>query len=757
MKKSILLFILVSLFTCAFAVKPVVTVNEAKQTAANFLTEQCYIKAASIHLTLQHTETDENGDPLYYRFRLNNRGFVIVSATELYYPVLAFSYESDYAPCPENDAFCASYKKNIKDAKFENKPVSVKATEAWAHYNKANFSKSKSDSVSECQPFLTTQWGQKKYYNQYCPFDGNANENDKDLHTVVGSMALAMATVINYYRYPTQGYGGVSYISVNGVESYPRIFLNLNEVTYNYDAMTSSLDNYNGEVAKLLFHTGATAQTNYSAERSTADKTKTDPVNAFNALKQYWGMTNDAVQKVRDDIDSIHWITDYVLPDLDEKRPVIYSAYKAADRKDHLCFVIDGYKYLPSSQGSGHDVYLHVNSNPSSAVGMKKGFYMYPSGSFSYRIGESVIRLLHPDEINIEKPIASETINTATAGTVCDGAGNMLYASNSNRQWLIQTPNATGYDFTFKRLNTEENNDVITVYSGTTADPANLKYTFSGQHLTVDAGDVTQGSSISVEYDMDPLPASFSIESESVLITFTSNDTIEDYGFVLEYKARYNQPVSCENANFVGKQHYVITDTTTTSVVNAFDIESSEDLYAPNKVCSWIVSDPAILSYHFDFSKFDLKAGDFVEIVSTSTIPELLYRFDVFNWPQPGGYDVDATEMKVRFVTDHWMEGEGFELEYWAILGINQESGLSDIRIYPNPATNFLNVELNADAQNIKADIVDMSGKVLYQDILNHNGGIQNYKIPVSNLANGIYFLHLNTPTGQSIQKFIVK
>ena len=42
MKKSILLFILVSLFTWSYAVNPVVTVNDAKQTATNFLTEQCH-------------------------------------------------------------------------------------------------------------------------------------------------------------------------------------------------------------------------------------------------------------------------------------------------------------------------------------------------------------------------------------------------------------------------------------------------------------------------------------------------------------------------------------------------------------------------------------------------------------------------------------------------------------------------------------------------------------------------------------------
>ena len=114
MKKSILLFILVSLLSCAFAVKPVVTVNEAMQTATNFLTEQCYINAESIHLTLQHTETDENGEPLFYRFQLNDQGFVIVSASEYYHPVLAFSYESNFEAGKESNAFCESYKKNIQ-------------------------------------------------------------------------------------------------------------------------------------------------------------------------------------------------------------------------------------------------------------------------------------------------------------------------------------------------------------------------------------------------------------------------------------------------------------------------------------------------------------------------------------------------------------------------------------------------------------------------------------------------------------------
>ena len=278
---------------------------------------------------------------------MNNQGFVIVSATELYHPVLAFSYESNYEASKENDAFCSSYKENIKAAKQADAPVSAAAANEWKRYNTANFSRTKDAEVHECMPLLTTSWGQSIYYNQYCPFDGNATSS-KDNRTIVGSAALAMSSIINYYRYPTQGYGGVSYISSIDwgaiQETYPRIFLNLNDVTYNYDAMTSSIDNYNGEVAKLLFHTGATALTNYSAETGN-HKTRTEPYNAYNALKQYWGFSTDAQMTFRPtDIqnDSI-WIADYVLPDLDARRPVFYSAYKEQTMLNNMCFVVDGY------------------------------------------------------------------------------------------------------------------------------------------------------------------------------------------------------------------------------------------------------------------------------------------------------------------------------------------------------------------------------------------------------------------------------
>ena len=780
MKKSILLFILVSLFTWSYAVNPVVSVNDAKQTATNFLSEQCHINAASVQLTLQHIETDENGEPLYYRFQLNNQGFIIVSATELYHPVLAFSYESNYEASKESDAFCNSYKKNIMAAKVSNAPVSAAATKAWKRYNTANFTATKDAQLNECQPLLTTNWGQSIYYNQYCPFDGNATAA-KDNRTIVGNAALAMASIINYYRYPTQGYGGVSYISNIDwgaiQEIYPRIFLNLNEVTYNYDAMPSSISNYNGEVAKLLFHTGATALTNYSAETNN-HKTRTEPINAYNAMKQYWGYSTDAQMTFRPteiQNDSV-WIADYVLTELNERRPVFYSAYRDQTLLNNMCMVIDGYKYLAGTEGNNVFLHVNLNSTTTGSSEMKKAYYMYTSSNFSYKYGESVIRFLQPSTINIEKPVTSETLVTAKSGAISDGAGNMKYSSNSNRVWEIATPNATSYTFTFKRLNTEAETDVVSIYKDEIS-AANLVQSFSGQHLTAAATDQTMGSAQQVVFDMPALPNSFTVNAEKVYVTFTSNDTIEDYGFVLEFSSTYDQSgISvCGESQDVTYPHYVLTDDPYVSAGSAqpftseFEdfvagITSDNEDYPALTTCSWTIKPGSqdtytTLGYYFNFPKFDLKAGDFVEITTIGSTPELLHVFDVFNWPQSGGYTVNNNRIKVRFVTDHWMEGEGFEMEYWALVDnkVTPESGISDLSIYPNPATNFVNVSLTSDAQNINVNVVDMSGKVLYNDVFSHDGGTQTYKVPVSELASGIYFLNMDTPTGKVVRKFIVR
>ena len=157
--------------------------------------------------------------------------------------------------------------------------------------------------------------------------------------------------------------------------------------------------------------------------------------------------------------------------------------------------------------------------------------------------------------------------------------------------------------------------------------------------------------------------------------------------------------------------------------------------------------------------KFDLKAGDFVEIYNTSSNAEnpVLARFDATN-PPTGPLYVDASRVTVKFATDNWLEGTGFELEFWKLAGIDNHDNIANVTLYPNPATNYVNVNIEGDqAQVFNAAVVDMTGKTVYSEQISFGGGNETHQIGVRNLAKGFYFLHLQNENGKVIRKFIVE
>lgn len=86
---------------------------------------------------------------------------------------------------------------------------------------------------------------------------------------------------------------------------------------------------------------------------------------------------------------------------------------------------------------------------------------------------------------------------------------------------------------------------------------------------------------------------------------------------------------------------------------------------------------------------------------------------------------------------------------------VESKNAAENVRIYPNPAQNNLNVKgLN---ENVTAlEIVDISGRVL-RVIPQSNLNTVNTEINISNLSAGTYFLKINSENGQSVKTFIVR
>jgi len=73
-----------------------------------------------------------------------------------------------------------------------------------------------------------------------------------------------------------------------------------------------------------------------------------------------------------------------------------------------------------------------------------------------------------------------------------------------------------------------------------------------------------------------------------------------------------------------------------------------------------------------------------------------------------------------------------------------------NINIYPNPATNILNIEVNANLLNEPLNICTIHGQIVYSEIIDS----ELFQIKVNQLSKGIYFIKIGT--SQQIHKFIV-
>ncbi|MEA1898930.1 MAG: T9SS type A sorting domain-containing protein, partial [Bacteroidota bacterium] len=82
---------------------------------------------------------------------------------------------------------------------------------------------------------------------------------------------------------------------------------------------------------------------------------------------------------------------------------------------------------------------------------------------------------------------------------------------------------------------------------------------------------------------------------------------------------------------------------------------------------------------------------------------------------------------------------------------INTMSLDIDISIYPNPATDFINVELYSKRnEQIRYSLLDMTGRVIEQGVWNSNSSNSSFTLNLSNVIKGVYLLKLSTDERQS-------
>lgn len=205
MKKFILSFALLLVVALGYSTN-VVPVETAMKASKNFLSERMGVQdAKGLTLTHVYTEYSENGTPVFYRFQVGDKGFMIVSATDLATPVLAYSLESNFKEGTSADFYGEKYKRQLSFLN-ENPTAALKDAQVWNKYASDDFrlSTAKTAKQAPCvEPLVTTKWTQETYYNTYCPVSSQQNTS-MDNRTPVGCVALTMSTscTITVFRLP---------------------------------------------------------------------------------------------------------------------------------------------------------------------------------------------------------------------------------------------------------------------------------------------------------------------------------------------------------------------------------------------------------------------------------------------------------------------------------------------------------------------------------------------------------------------------
>lgn len=682
----------------------IVDASTAQKVATNFLKKQAYIqeKACSLESLKLLNYNRINETPAFYIFTLE-QGFIIISAEYSTTPILAYSLENNLDmenQAPGVQLFLERYQEEIN---YIRENLNLSQHPLWNKYLYSNIIIAKT-SENFVSPLLTSKWNQNKYYNAYCPFDRESGEGN-DYRVPVGCVALTMASIMEYYRYPTTGEGSNSYLPSTNSEKYGRQTVKFYNQTYNYEAMKDAPNGYNSEMAKLIYHCGVSVKMNY-----TPDASGSNGVEAKDAFLDNWKFANDLSVKKRVDYanDSI-WLYD-IKEELNLRRPLYFSGTSASEGGH--AFVCDGYD---------NNDKVHINWGWG---GLYNGYFtvtnLAPGTMQAFNTDDQFFKNLYPkDSLSTE----GHRRLTASSGSFAHGNFPHNYPAGKTYSWMLAVSEAYSYTLNFLRLNTDSA-DVITIYNGPNKSDG-IKGCYFGHP--------------------DTLPSLY-ITKDSVLIEFKTVNTGE--GFEIAY-------------NTVRPIAYCKNRTSLKSLSGTINDNSGSKPYRYESTCSWIIETPdeskKALSIQID--TFALGSGDYIDIYNyTGDSMVHIYRYDTITPKNPFVLD-GYQKIMLTFISDNYQNGDGFSLKYqWQIgSGVTEFENKETLQLLPNPATSEFTINYNlSKPSDIQIDIMDITGKILYSEQSYAQSNYTN-TYNVEQLSKGLYFVKIKTDKGSQTQKLIIR
>lgn len=142
------------------------------------------------------------------------------------------------------------------------------------------------------------------------------------------------------------------------------------------------------------------------------------------------------------------------------------------------------------------------------------------------------------------------------------------------------------------------------------------------------------------------------------------------------------------------------------------------------------------------------------------TLPAIdCYEFHIYDYYGDGlsdggtgaGYDVKDNTGAVIITESPLSFGDQSGLINNGSVGIN-EITFENVSIFPNPASEVINVNFSTEATDFVVSILDLQGRVLASQ-----SGSQNVTFPVADLASGSYLVTISTENGVHTESVVIK
>ncbi|MDD3739865.1 MAG: C10 family peptidase [Bacteroidales bacterium] len=482
-----LIFIVVFSFTFSFLSAQQVSRDYAIQTGINFYKSHAMafdLNKSDIQIEKETVIISKSGKDCIYAINFKDEGYILVSADNRTYPVLAYSFEDEFdleniAPATRLwiDKYLEQF--DLIESNYVESTDMIKS--AWeTYYNNDIVNTKSTKGVSE---LLTTRWNQNYPYNYYCPFHP-LGPGDR---VYAGCVATAMAQIMKFWNYPETGRGTHDYFWGDYYT------IDFGATTYHWDSMTNSINTLSrNSIAELIFHCAVSVDMDFGPDGSGSSIT-----NSFFALKQNFRYRAGVYELDKSDVEDSEWKF-FLREDLDKGHPILYRG--TDDYGNGHAFVCDGYQDTS---------YFHFNWGWG---GASNGYYylddINPQMDFYW--GQGALLNLTPNYAGY----CSSMVYDQPEWTFDDGSGPNYYFNDTDCDWLISL---TNHEFDFLRIYfTSYNlleNDILKIYEGNNSDGVLIG-----------------------EFTASVAPSEIISYSNEIYISFTSDSQGQSDGWELNYE-----------------------------------------------------------------------------------------------------------------------------------------------------------------------------------------------------------------------------